>query len=69
MVAIVDGSLSYGTIMEIVYAGLFIKPVYLVVTNGHIKHYWLDYHGTIMFESLREFEKWLVKESKTWKKE
>lgn len=64
IVAIVDGALSYGTIMEIVYASRFFhKPVYMVVSNGHYKHPWLQYHATEMFESLKEMRKWLKKKA------
>lgn len=56
LVGIVDGSLSYGTIMEIVYAKLYQLPVFLVVTNKHQKHPWLVYHSTKIFVSLEEFE-------------
>lgn len=59
-VAIIDGSVSYGTIMEIVYTHSFYnKPVYLICTNGHHNHPWLKYHATCVFESPREFEQWL----------
>lgn len=61
VIAIIDGSLSYGTIMEIVYATIYIKPVFIVVTNGHIKHPWLQYHATESFESLHELRRWLNK--------
>lgn len=64
VVAIIDGSLSYGTIMEIVYACYYRKPVYIIVTNGHIKHPWIQYHASGLFESFKEFEKWLKKKTK-----
>jgi hypothetical protein len=56
LVGIVDGSLSYGTIMEIVYAKSYQLPVFLIVTNGHHEHPWLVYHSTKIFTSLVEFE-------------
>ena len=59
LVGIVDGSLSYGTIMEIVYAWSYHLPVYLIVTNGHYGHPWLVYHSTKIFQSLEAFETWL----------
>jgi hypothetical protein len=49
--------------MEIVYANMYNKVVYIVVTNGHIQHPWLQYHGTRLFESLKDFEKFLKKEA------
>ena len=58
IVAIVDGARSYGTIMEIVYGGiLFGKPVFIIVTNGHINHPWLQVHGTKLFASFKDFER------------
>jgi len=59
LVGIVDGSVSYGTIMEIVYANIFRKPVYLIVTNGQYKHPWLIHHASRIFLSFEEFENWL----------
>jgi nucleoside 2-deoxyribosyltransferase len=59
IIAIVDGSLSYGTIMEIVYAYKSGKPVYLIITNGHHKHLWFTYHATKIFTSFKEFEEFM----------
>lgn len=60
-VAIIDGSVSYGTIMEIVYThAMYNKPVYIICTNGHHGHPWLQYHAKKVFESPREFEQWLL---------
>lgn len=64
LVGIVDGSLSYGTIMEIVYARVYQLPVYLIVTNGHHGHPWLVYHATKIFTSLEEFEQYLKEKLK-----
>jgi hypothetical protein len=61
-VAVVDGSLSYGTIMEIAHSFLMNKPVYIIVTNGHIKHPWLQFHGNELFESFGDFEKYCVEQ-------
>ena len=62
VIALVDGSLSYGTIKEIVYAyGIGHHqttyrqfPVYLIVTNGHHEHPWLEFHATDLFVSLEQ---------------
>jgi len=59
LVGIIDGSLSYGTVMEIVYANIYRLPVYLIVTNGHHKHPWLVYHSTKVFISLENFESYM----------
>ncbi len=64
ILAIVDGSLSYGTIMEIVYAYRFGLPVYLMVSNKHEKHQWFRYHATEIFLTLERFARWLKKEMK-----
>ncbi len=58
IVAIINGSLSYGTIMEIVYAHSFGKNVYIICTNGHEKHPWLRYHAREIFTSLDQFVEW-----------
>lgn len=60
VVAVIDGSLSYGTIMEIVHGFLMGKPVYIVVSNGHIKHPWLQFHAARLFESWGDFEKFIM---------
>jgi len=54
ILAIVDGSTSVGTIMEIVYAFIDSKLVYLIVTNGEENHPWLRYHATKVFTSYTE---------------
>ena len=64
VLAIVNGALSYGTIMEIVYAGFFGKHVFIVVSNGQITHPWLQVHGTRLFSSFKEFEKCLKEDKK-----
>jgi len=46
LLGIINGSVSYGTIMEIAYTRWFgIRPVFLLVTNGHHEHPWLRYHS------------------------
>lgn len=62
IVAVVDESRSYGTVMEIAHAFLMNKPVYIIVTNGHINHPWLQFHATELFESFGDFEKYMKKE-------
>ena len=62
VVAVVDGARSYGTIMEIAHAFLMNKPVYIIVTNGHIKHPWLQFHASQTFESYQDFEKYCKEE-------
>ena len=44
VIAYIDGSRSYGTIMEIAYAVMFGVRVYIVCTNGEERHPWLRYH-------------------------
>lgn len=60
VIAVVDGATSYGTIMEIVYATLFGKPVYLICTNGLGDHMWLAWHATSIFTSAGDFVAWLA---------
>ena len=59
VVAVIDGNLSYGTIMEIVYAYQLQKPVYLICTNKQQNHPWLQYHSTQIFTTFEQFEEWL----------
>ena len=61
IVAIVDGALSFGTIQEMVYAQLFFKPVYSLITNGHEKHPWLEYHSDEIFIKRNDLGKFLKK--------
>ena len=59
-----DKNTKIGTIMEIVYTTrVYLKPCYIVVTNGEFKHPWLQYHGTRLFESLGDMEKFLEKQA------
>jgi len=58
--AIIDGSSSYGTIQEIVYAYLLNKPVYSLITNGKEKDPWLMYHSTKIFTKREELEEFLI---------
>jgi len=59
ILAFVNGDLSYGTLMEIVYASLAGKTVNIVCTNGHEKHPWLQYHADNIYTSLDEYEQTL----------
>ena len=62
LVAIIDGSLSYGTIQEMVYGNkIYNKPVYSIITNKHEKHPWLNFHSTKVFTSMKEFEDYALK--------
>jgi len=56
LLGIIDGSISYGTIMEIVYARMLRLPVYLIVTNGHHQHPWLIQHSDRIFTSFESCE-------------
>ena len=61
IVAIIDGSLSYGTIQEMVYSKIINnKPVYSLITNGHDKHPWLMFHSTEVFTKLDQLESYLI---------
>lgn len=55
LLGLVTGHLSYGTLMEIVYAHMMGKPVFLIVTNGHQDHPWLRYHAARIFTSWGQF--------------
>ncbi|MDO8460160.1 MAG: hypothetical protein Q7S74_03555 [Nanoarchaeota archaeon] len=68
VVAIVDGNLSYGTIMEMVYGNILKKPVFIICTNKSNDHPWFVYHGTKIYNSFDEFEKDINYVSETVKK-
>ena len=55
VIAIVDGALSCGTIMEIVYAKMLNKTIDIIITNGHELHPWLLYHATNIYTSLGDY--------------
>ena len=61
VVAIIDGNKSYGTIMEMVYAKRFERPVWSVVTTGDEGHPWIYGHSTEVFTSLEDVENHLEK--------
>jgi nucleoside 2-deoxyribosyltransferase len=61
IVVIIDGKISYGTIQEMVYAALYCKPVYTIITNKQDKHPWLKYHSTKIFKSRKDFEDYITK--------
>jgi len=56
VIAIVDGSLSYGTIQEMVYAKIHGKLVIAAVLNGHENHPWLRHHSNIIVNDLNKVE-------------
>jgi nucleoside 2-deoxyribosyltransferase len=60
VIAFVDGSVSYGTPMEIMYSHC-VHPdsTFIVCTNGHHDHPWLRYHSTRIFTSKQELEQYL----------
>lgn len=59
VVAFVTGDLSYGTIMEIVYAYQYSIPVYIICTNKHEAHPWLVYHARQVFTSIDKFVQYM----------
>jgi nucleoside 2-deoxyribosyltransferase len=68
IIAILDDSVTYGTVMEIAYAHLMGKPVYLLVLNGYAKHPWLIYHADEIFTSKTALIKFLSKKVIEWSK-
>ena len=61
VLGIIDGNVSYGTIMEIFYAHSIGKPVYLIITNKYEYHVWLNYVATNIFTSFNEFENFIIR--------
>lgn len=65
MVAVIDGSLSYGTIQEMVYAKrVYRKKVFSLITNGHEGHPWLKFHSTSILTKLKDLENIIMGYSK-----
>jgi hypothetical protein len=60
VIAIIDGSISYGTIMEIYHSFQIGVPVYIICSNGHHDHPWLRYCAKKIFTNLSEFELYLI---------
>ncbi len=65
VVAVIDGSISYGTIMEIYQSFRAGLPVHIICTNGHENHPWLRYCAKEIFTSFEAFEKSLENEKET----
>jgi len=61
IVVIIDGKISYGTIQEMVYADMYCKQIYSIITNDQEEHPWLKYHSTKIFKSRKEFEDYITK--------
>ena len=61
VVAVVDGNLSYGTIQEMVYAKVFKKHLFVIITNGEENHPWFRYHADKIFTSFKDLEKELIR--------
>ncbi len=59
VIAIIDGNISYGTIIEIRIAHENNKRIFLICTNGQENHAWLKFHATKIFTSFREFENYI----------
>lgn len=60
VVCMINGAKSYGTPQEMVYAKLYKKPVYTLVTNGDEKHPWLVVHSTKIFTERKKLEEFLI---------
>ena len=52
-------AVSYGTLMEIVYAHSMDKKIYIVVLNGHEQHPWIQYHATKVFTSFEDLDHYI----------
>ncbi|MEK6757723.1 MAG: hypothetical protein AABX88_01210 [Nanoarchaeota archaeon] len=55
----IEKNVNYEEIMKMVYAYKFDVPVYSLITNGHEKHPWLDYHSTKIFTKEKDLEEFL----------
>lgn len=68
LVGIINGDKSYGTIQELVYATLYNKKRFLVITTGDEEHPWLKYHSDEIFTNLQDFEDTIVAYNALYKK-
>ena len=59
LVAIITGDISYGTIMEMVYAKINDIPVYTLVLNGQWDHQWIRWHSSMIFNCLEDLNRML----------
>jgi len=60
LVAIIDNNVVVGTFQEMVYAKLFRKIIFGLITNGHEKHPWLRYHSDFIFTTRKALEDKLI---------
>jgi nucleoside 2-deoxyribosyltransferase len=60
VIVLIDGSISYGTIQEMVYAKLYDKRVIAIISNGHKGHPWLRYHSDEIFDNLDDAKEFLI---------
>lgn len=58
IISIINNDVKYGTIQEMVYAHLYLKPVYSVISNGQHNHPWLVYHSTKIFQHQNSLEEY-----------
>lgn len=49
-----------GTSMEIMYAYLHEKPVFVVAGDGAKNHYWIQYHATQVFSDFEEAAEYIL---------
>ena len=56
ILCVINGSGSYGTPQEMVYAHLWGKPVFTLCLNGRERHPWLAYHSELICTSEEQFE-------------
>ena len=59
IVAVIDGSQSYGTIFEVARTHCAGDSVYLIVTNGAENHPWLRFYSDRIFTSFEQFEQFV----------
>lgn len=62
-IAIITGAISYGTIMEIIYAYFCpeVEHIILLVTNGAELHPWFRYHATHIVTTFTALEELIRK--------
>ncbi len=59
IVARLTGSFTIGTHMEIVWAYILHRKIYIICHENYSKHPWLVYHADKIFHSEEAFEKFL----------
>ncbi len=61
LLCVINEHIAVGTLQEMVYGHIYGKVVHSVVTRKDLRrHQWLMYHSSFVFDSLEEFEQFVL---------